>query len=129
MIKEMKSVICVYYIKLFIINHFLKFRHAKNPYRFYTRSRFFYYDNFDKDESLSIIICDNISIYHNIKFVRICYDIKILLKYLSLYSLNLNSIEISFSILKTWIKKYQNLIILYFDENKYNNFLNLIVHA
>ena len=58
-----------------------------------------------------------------------CHDIKILLKYLFSYSLNLNSIEISFSILKTWIKKYQDLIVLYFNENKYDNFLNLIIHA
>ena len=58
-----------------------------------------------------------------------CYDAKILLKYLSSYSLNFNSIEISFSILKTWIKKYQDLIMLYFDEGKYDDFLNLIVYA
>ena len=58
-----------------------------------------------------------------------CHDIKILLKYLSSYSSDLNSIKISFSILKTWIKKHQDLIMLYFNENKYDDFLNLIVHA
>ena len=97
----MKFVICVHYIKLFIINHFSEFRHAKNLYRFRIKSRFFYCDNFDKSEFFSIIICDNVSIYHNVKLIRICHDVKILLKYLSSYSLNLNSIEISFSILKT----------------------------
>ena len=83
------------------MNYSLKFRYAKNLYRFRIRSRFFYCDNFDKNESLSIIICDNVSIHHNAKLVHICHDIKILLKYLSSYSSNLNSIEISFSILKT----------------------------
>ena len=83
------------------MNHFLRFRHAKDFYRLYTRSRFFYCDNFDKNESLSIIICDKISIYHNIELVHMCHDVKILLKHLFSYSLNLNSIETSFSILKT----------------------------
>ena len=97
----MKSVICVHYTKLFIINYFSEFRHVRNLYRFYTRSRFFYCDNFDKNKPLSIIICDNVLIYYNVKLIRIYHDIKILLKYLSSYSLNLNSIETSFSILKT----------------------------
>ena len=97
----MKSVICVYYIKLFVMNHSSKFYHIKDLYRLYTRSRFFYCDSFDKSEPLSIIIYNNVSIHHNVEFIRICHDAKILLKYLFSYSLNLNSIEISFSILKT----------------------------
>ena len=101
MIKKINFIINLYYSKLFIINYFLKFDYLKNLYRFYTRSRFFYCDKFNKSESRSIIIYDNALIYHDVKFIHICHDIKILLKYLFSYSFNLNSIKISFSILKT----------------------------
>ena len=88
------------------MNYSSEFRYVKDFYRFHIRSRFFYCDNFDKNEPLSIIICDNVSIHYNAKLVRMCHDIKILLKYLSSYSSDLNSIEISFSISKTKIKKH-----------------------
>ena len=51
-----------------------------------------------------MIICDNVLIHHNFKFINIYHDAKILLKYLLKYSLNFNLIEISFSMFKTWIK-------------------------
>ena len=58
-----------------------------------------------------------------------CHDAEILLKYLSSYSSDLNPIETSFSVLKTWIKRHQDLVVLYFDEGRYGDFLDLAVHA
>ena len=97
----MKFIICFHYKKLFVINNFLSFDYLRYLYRFYTKSHFYYYNNFNKNESRLIVIYDNALIYYNFKFIRLYHDVKILLKYLFLYSFNFNLIEISFLMLKT----------------------------
>ena len=97
----MKFIIYFYYKRLFLINNLFKFVYLRYLYRFYIILRFFYCDNFNNNEPRSIVIYDNILIHHYFKLVRLCHDIKVLLKYLFLYSFNINSIKISFSILKT----------------------------
>lgn len=51
------------------------------------------------------------------------------MKYLPPYSPDLNPIEISFSILKAWIKRHQDMAVLYFDDGRYNDFLDLAIQA
>ena len=41
MIKKIKFVICVHYIKLFIINYSLRFRYARDFYQLRMKSRLF----------------------------------------------------------------------------------------
>ena len=69
----MKFIIYFHYKRLFVINNSSKFDHLRYFYRFRTRSRFFYCDNFNKSEFRLIIICDNASIYYNFKFIRLYY--------------------------------------------------------
>ena len=88
-----------------------------------------YCGNFDRSEPLSIIICDNASVHHSPELVRMCHDAGVLLKYLPPYSPDLNPIETSFSVLKAWIKRHQDLAVLYFEDGRYGAFLDMAVQA
>ena len=58
-----------------------------------------------------------------------CHKAGVLLKYLPPYLPDLNSIETSFSVLKAWIKRHQDMAVLYFSEGRYDDFLDLAVKA
>lgn len=51
------------------------------------------------------------------------------MKYLPPYSPDLNPIETSFSVLKAWIKRHQELAVLFFHEGRYGDFIDLAIHA
>ena len=74
---------------------------------------------------LSVVICDNASVHHSAELVRMCHDAEFLLKYLPSYLPNLNPIETLFSVLKAWIKRHQDMAVLYFSERQYDDFLDL----
>ena len=86
-----------------------------------------YCGRFDRSEPLLVIICDNASVNHSAELVRIIQIAGVLLKYLSPYSPDLNSIETSFSMLKAWIKRHQELTVLYFDEGRHDDFIDLAI--
>ena len=88
-----------------------------------------YCGSFDRCEPLSVIICDNASFHHSAELVRMCHDAGVLLKYLPPYSSDLNPTETSFSVLKAWIKRHQELAVLYFAEGRFGDFLDLAIHA
>lgn len=58
-----------------------------------------------------------------------CHDAGVLLKYLPPYSSDLNPIETSFSVLKAWIKRHQDMTVLYFSEGRYGDFIDIAVQA
>lgn len=81
------------------------------------------------DEPLSVIICDNASIHHNEILQRMCTEAGVLLEYLPPYSPDLNPIETSFAILKSWIRRHFELAQAYADERQYGQFLDLAVRS
>lgn len=88
-----------------------------------------YCGSFERNEARSVIICDNASVHHSPELVLMCHDAGVLLKYLPPYSPDLNPIETSFSVLKAWIKRHQDMAVLYFDDGRYGEFLDLAVLA
>ena len=58
-----------------------------------------------------------------------CHYAEVLLKYLSLYLPDLNPIKTLFLILKAWIERHQDLAVLYFDDGRYRDFLDLAIYA
>ena len=84
---------------------------------------------FENDDALSVIICDNASIHHNIVLKRLCAEAGVLLEYLPPYSPDLNPIETSFAILKSWIRRHSDIAQLYADERCFGHFLDLAVRS
>ncbi len=84
---------------------------------------------FENDDALSVIICDNASIHHNIVLKRLCADAGVLLEYLPPYSPDLNPIETSFAILKSWIRRHSDIAQMYADERRFGHFLDLAVRS
>jgi transposase len=54
----------------------------------------------------SVIIMDNVNIYCNSFIANIIRTRGYLIRYLSLYFSNYNPIELSFNILKSWIRRH-----------------------
>ncbi len=74
----------------------------------------------------SVIIMNNISIHCNacIKKLIILHECKIW--YLLSYSSNFNFIELSFNVLKIWVKKHFKKILFHFEDT-FNEFLHYAV--
>jgi len=64
-----------------------------------------YYESFEADNALLVIIYNNTSIHYNISLTRIYSNAGVLLEYLPPYSLDLNPIETLFVISKSWIRR------------------------
>ncbi len=52
-----------------------------------------------------------------------------MLERLPLYSPDLNPIETSFSVLKSWIKRYQDIACVFAESGEYDVFLDMAVRA
>jgi len=63
----------------------------------------------------SVLILDNTQIYHNKFLVNFIESIRCKILFLSLYSSDLNPIEIAFFSIKNWLKKNRNYIESCFD--------------
>jgi transposase len=72
--------------------------------------------------SNSVIIINNVNIYCDLSIADVIRVRGYLIRYLPLYSFNYNSIEFSFSILKSWIRRHFYEIWLSF-ESSFENFL------
>lgn len=58
-----------------------------------------------------------------------CEEAGVLLQYLPPYSPDLNPIETSFAILKSWIRRHFELAQAYADDRQYGQFLDLAVRS
>ena len=67
----------------------------------------------------SVLIMDNAKIHHNNDFINIVQELGGKVEFLPPYSPDLNPIETSFSVIKSWIRRYRE-----FMEN-----FNDLIHA
>ena len=58
----------------------------------------------------SVLVMDNARIHHNEDLVAAVEDIGCRILYLPPYSQDLNPIETAFSALKSWLKRYRDLV-------------------
>ena len=79
---------------------------------------------FKNGDPLSVIICDNASSHHSEELTAMCLEAGVLLQYLPLYSPDLNPIETLFSVLKAWIKRYQDIAEIFIENSEYGEFLD-----
>jgi hypothetical protein len=80
-------------------------------------------------EPLSVIICDNAKVHHNSELLEMCEQAGVRLEYLPPYSPDLNPIETSFSVLKSWIKRHQDIAEVYAEAGEFAEFLNKAVRS
>ena len=123
-VKEMDSATCVHYTSLSVLDHPAVFDFSIDFHLNRIRSRPPYCGSFSRIKPLSVMICDNASVYHGSELVRISHDAGILLKYFPPYSPDLNPVETMFSALKVWIKRYRYIAVLFFNEGRYSNFMD-----
>ena len=76
--------------------------------------------------SRSVIIMNNVSIHCNARIEKLIISHECEVRYLSSYSSNFNFIELSFSVLKIWIRRHFHEIWLSF-ESFFNEFLHYAV--
>ena len=72
---------------------------------------------------------NNTKIYYNKELRNIYNRASILFKYLSFYLLDLNPIKTLFIILKAWIRRNIDLVEIFIDKGRFNNFLDIIIRA
>ncbi len=75
----------------------------------------------------SILILNNARIHWNDELIQMCDAVKIILARLSSYSFDFNLIETSFSLLKAWIKRNEELARSYTTE--YDDFEQFLQDA
>ncbi len=83
---------------------------------------------YEDGDPLSVLVVDNASIHWNSDLVDMLDEAGVLLARLPPYSPDLNPIETSFSVLKAWIKRHQDMAIIY-QEGDYGEFLKLAIEA
>ena len=76
-----------------------------------------------------MLIIDNAKIYYNKELRNICDEAGVLLKYLPLYSPDLNPIETLFVVLKAWIRRNADLSDIFVEGGRFSKFLNLIIRV
>ena len=76
--------------------------------------------------SRNVIIMNNVFIYQNNRFKRFIESINCRVMYFFFYFSNFNSIELSFFVLKIWIKRHSHEIWFY-HENTFENFLKIVI--
>ena len=77
----------------------------------------------------SVLILDNARIHDSQELLDICNEAGILLEFLAPYSPDLNPIETSFALLKSFIRRYRELAMEYAPENKFGSFLEIAVRS
>ena len=78
----------------------------------------------------SVLILNNVSTHKSVELQEMCTEVGVELIFLSSYSSDYNSIEISFAILKKWVKRHGDLIEEYGSESEnFERFLHEAVHA
>ena len=78
----------------------------------------------DDFEFRNVLIMNNARIHHNAKLKLMCKDVNVTLTFLFFYSLDYNFIEISFAILKIWIRKNVHLTKIYIENiDEFDRFL------
>ena len=80
-------------------------------------------------ETLSVIICDNASVHHNMELAVRCEQAGVRLEYLSPYSPNSNTIETSSSVPKAWIKRRHDIAEVFAEDGDFAGFLDMAVRA
>lgn len=75
----------------------------------------------------SVIIQDNASIHRSEELRRLCEEAGVKLAFLPPYSPDFNPIEETFSALKSWMKKHQDLGQEYVEDDQFETFLTLAV--
>ena len=86
-------------------------------------------NSFASGRERSVLVMDNAKIHHDEELLRICGEVGVLVEYLPPYSPDFNPIELSFSILKAWIKRNTDLAASYAASNAFGDFLQLAVEA
>ena len=76
-----------------------------------------------------MLIMDNTKIHYNKELRNICDEAGVLLKYLPLYSPDLNLIETSFAILKAWIRRNIDLSETFIEGGRFGKFLDLAIRV
>ena len=77
----------------------------------------------------SVLIMDNARIHHNKELLRLCEEAGVLVEYLPPYSPDFNPVEITFSILKAWIKRHLELAAAHAESQSFGDFLQLAVES
>ncbi len=86
--------------------------------------------NFEEIESRSVMIMNNARIHQSAELDELCESFEMHLVKLSFYSSDYNFIESSFSMLKAWIKRNDQLVRWYDESNeKFDEFLRVAVRS
>ena len=86
--------------------------------------------NSEEIELCSMMIMNNAKIHQSAELDELCESFEMHLVKLSFYSLNYNLIESSFSVLKAWIKRNDELVRWYDESNEeFDEFLKIAVRS
>ncbi len=86
--------------------------------------------NSEEIESHSVMIMNNARIHQSAELDELCESFEVHLVKLSLYSPDYNLIESSFSMLKAWIKRNDELVRWYDESNeKFDEFLRIAIRS
>ena len=85
----------------------------------------------DLNEARSVLVMDNAPIHRNEELKEMCNEAGVLLEYLPPYSPDFNPIELSFGVLKSWIRRHQQQAVLFAEDEDtgFGVFLEVAIEA
>ncbi len=108
-IKKMKYFVCFHREWLYNLRNALKQHYCDHFQWFRAKSNAFVVASIIYEDLKSILILNNARIHWNDDFIQMCDAVEIILARLSSYSSDFNLIETSFSLLKAWIRRNEEL--------------------